>query len=56
MSKSNKQQKTKQNYLDEETHNKARTMLHMGALPSTVAKELCISLRDLVNEFKRRPS
>lgn len=55
MPKSNKQQKNKQNYLDEETHIKARTMLNMGVLPSTVAKELGISLIDLVNEFKRRP-
>lgn len=56
MPKTNEQQKTRQNYLDEETHNKARTMLNMDTLPSTVAKELGISLRDLVNEFKRRLS
>lgn len=55
MSKSNKQQETKRRGLDEETYIKARTMLNMGVLPSIVAKELGISLMDLVNEFKRRP-
>lgn len=54
MSKKNKQQKTKQNYLDEETYIKARTRLNMGVLPSIVAKDLGISLNDLVKEFNKR--
>lgn len=43
--------KFQKHYLDEETRIKARNMLNNYVSPSIVAKQLGISLKDLVSEF-----